>query len=112
MNPELANVLELMRTDKQNDWSDEIKVIEDAVQSARVVVTVEGGIVQDVTTIRGTADVMVLDFDTDDADPDDLAEISEEDGSAYVHYPTPDAQGPADFRNLARINALFDERGA
>lgn len=60
------------------------------VASPRLAVILEGGLVNAVVTPPGepAVHVLVVDYDTEDADPDDLAAVGQADGkttSAYVH---------------------------
>lgn len=60
------------------------------VATSRLAVIVEGGLVNTVVTPPGEAavHVLVVDYDTEDAEPDDLTTVRQADGktaSAYVH---------------------------
>lgn len=62
----------------------------------RIAVILEGGLVQSVVTDRPNLlppdlEVLVIDYDTDGADPDDLSHVPQSDGSlsaAIIHHPT------------------------
>lgn len=52
-------------------------------QPVRIVITVDGGIVQAVTTLGVPVEVCIIDFDTDGSDPDDT-QTAPDGGQAFI----------------------------
>ena len=52
----------------------------------QIIITVEGGVIQDIQHIPRGTQVKVLDFDTDGAEEDDLTIVNAKGEKAYVSY--------------------------
>lgn len=52
-------------------------------QTARVVLVVEGGVVQNILADRATVDVLVKDYDTEGCDPDDKQVYTDDEGGRF-----------------------------